>query len=44
MTIFDSEFLENLKNAIVKCNINKSLILKLLEAYTSPSDKLHKLV
>lgn len=29
MTIFDSEFLENLKNAIVKCNINKSLILKL---------------
>lgn len=29
MTIFDNEFLETLKNAIVKCNINKSLILKI---------------
>ena len=29
MTIFDNAFLENLKDAIVKCNINKSLIAKL---------------
>lgn len=29
MTIFDNTFLENLKNAIIKCNINKSLIAKL---------------
>ena len=30
MTIFDNEFLENLKNTIIKCNINKTLISKLL--------------
>lgn len=29
MTIFDNTFLENLKNAIIKCNINKTLIAKL---------------
>lgn len=29
MTIFDNAFLENLKDAIVKCNINNSLIAKL---------------
>lgn len=31
MIIFDNAFLENLKIAIIKCNINKSLISKLLD-------------
>lgn len=43
MTIFDNAFLESLKDAIIKCNINKSLISKLNDKSGDSSNSLDAL-